>query len=94
MRTDRSACYTSVKNQSEYENAMKQTVLILLLAASSVAASLTQRLSFDESVWAQVVAALEKRELNQEMLQKLDSLAWKLDEERTATLGRMRHGHA
>jgi hypothetical protein len=28
------------------------------------------------------------------MLQKLDSLAWKLDEERTATLGRMRHGHA
>jgi peptidylprolyl isomerase len=39
VRTDRSACYTSVKNQSEYENAMKQTVLILLLAASTVAAS-------------------------------------------------------
>jgi hypothetical protein len=64
------------------------------LAASSVAASLTQRLCFDERAWAQVVAALEKRQLSQDVLQKLDSLAWKLDEERTATLGRMRHGHA
>jgi hypothetical protein len=64
------------------------------LAASSVAASLTQRLSLDEGAWAQIVSALEKRQLNQDVLQKLDSLAWKLDEERTATLARMRHSHA
>lgn len=64
------------------------------LAASAVAASLTQRLPYGESDWIQIVSALERRQLNQDMLQKLDSLAWKLDEERTATLARMRHSHA
>jgi hypothetical protein len=64
------------------------------LAASSVAASLTLRLQYNEGDWAQIVLAMEKRHLDQDMLQKLDSLAWKLDEERTATLARMRHSHA
>ena len=64
------------------------------LAASAVAASLTQRLASDEGEWAQIVAALEKKQGNREMLQRLDALAWQLDEERTATLARMRHNHA
>ena len=64
------------------------------LAASAVAASLTQRLPYSEGDWLQIVSALERRQLNQDMLQKLDSLAWKLDEERTAALARMRHSHA
>jgi hypothetical protein len=64
------------------------------LAASSVAASLTLRFPFNAGDWTQIVLAVEKRQLSQDMLQKLDSLAWKLDEERTATLARMRHSHA
>src|SRR5258708_7379917 len=52
------------------------------LAASAVAASLAQRLPYGENDWTQIVSALEKRQLNPDMLQKLDSLAWRLDEER------------
>jgi hypothetical protein len=64
------------------------------LAASAVAASLTQRLPYGKGDWNQIVAALERRQVNPDILQKLDSLAWRLDEERTATLARMRHNHA
>lgn len=64
------------------------------LAASAVAASLTQRLPYDKGEWNRIVASLETRRVSPDMLLKLDSLAWKLDEERTATLARMRHSHA
>jgi len=39
MQQYRSACYTSVKSYLEFNHAMKNTALILLLAASTVAAS-------------------------------------------------------
>jgi hypothetical protein len=55
---------------------------------------LALRFPFNAGDWTQIVLAVEKRQLSQDMLQKLDSLAWKLDEERTATLARMRHSHA
>lgn len=64
------------------------------LAASAVAASLTERLPFTKGDWMRIVAALETRQVSPDMLLKLDSLAWKLDEERTATLARMRYSHA
>lgn len=51
-------------------------------------------LPFTKGDWMRIVAALETRQVSPDMLLKLDSLAWKLDEERTATLARMRYSHA
>ena len=61
-----------------------------LLAASSVAASLTGVLG-QKPVWAGVAEALAARKLDQTARRELGALAWSLDDERTAVLARMRN---
>ena len=60
------------------------------LAASSVAASLTGRMG-EKAFWPDVANALIARKLDPAMKKELSALAWSLDDERTATLARMRN---
>lgn len=63
------------------------------LGASSVAASLKEQ---DPLLltWQEIVSALEQRKVDENVKKCLFALAWSLDEERAATLTRMRQGHA
>lgn len=60
------------------------------LAASSVAASLTGRMG-EKAFWPDVASALAARKLDSATKKELSTLAWSLDDERTAILARMRH---
>jgi len=42
----------------------------------------------------QIISALEQRQLDENVIKCLFTLAWSLDAERAATLTRMRQGHA
>lgn len=63
------------------------------LGASSVAASLKDQGPLSLT-WQEILSALEKRKLDEGVRKCLFTLAWSLDEERAATLTRMRQGHA
>jgi len=63
------------------------------LSASSVAACLAVQAPLSMS-WADILSALERRTVDDSFRKWLFTLAWSLDEQRTATLTRMRQGNA
>jgi len=63
------------------------------LGASSVAACLAVQAPSLMS-WADILSALERRKVDDGFRRWLFTLAWSLDEQRTATLTRMRQGNA
>jgi hypothetical protein len=63
------------------------------LGASSVAASLRDQGPL-LLTWQEILSALEQRKVDEKVKECLFTLAWSLDEERAATLTRMRQGHA
>lgn len=63
------------------------------LSASSVAACLVVQAPHSMT-WADILSALERRTIDDCFKKWLFTLAWSLDEQRTATLTRMRHGNA
>jgi hypothetical protein len=63
------------------------------LRASSVAACLAVQAP-NSMTWPDILSALENRKVDGRFKQWLFTLAWSLDEQRTATLTRMRHGNA
>lgn len=63
------------------------------LSASSVAACLVVHAPSSMG-WEEIHAALEQRTIDERFKKWLFTLAWSLDEQRTATLNRMRQGNA